>query len=49
MRGVAVIRYGFSREKAGELEPALAVRRAHRRNLHMLIAPSDLFRFSLLS
>lgn len=29
------------REEAGELEPAVAVRRAHHRNLDMLIAQSS--------
>jgi hypothetical protein len=36
-----VIRNGGRREKAGELEPAVAVRRAHHRNLDALIAQSS--------
>src|SRR5712664_4451694 len=39
--GVAVIRDGRRREKAGELEPAVAVRRAHHGNLDALIAQSS--------
>jgi hypothetical protein len=41
-RGVAVIGEGGRREEAGELEPTVAVRRAHHGNLDALIAqPSD--------
>lgn len=41
-RGVAMIRDGRRREEAGELKPAVAVRRAHHGNLDVLIAqPSD--------
>src|SRR5690349_8275393 len=40
-RGVAVIRDGRRREEAGELEPAVAVRRAHHGNLDALIAQSS--------
>jgi hypothetical protein len=36
-----VIRDGRRREKAGELEPAVAVRRAHHGNLDALIAQSS--------
>jgi hypothetical protein len=36
-----VIRYGRRREKAGELEPAVAVRRAHHGKLDALIAQSS--------
>jgi hypothetical protein len=36
-----VIRDDRRREKTGELEPAVAVRRAHRRNLDALIAQSS--------
>src|SRR6478752_4959848 len=39
--GVAVIRDGRRREKAGELDPAVAVRRAHHSNLDTLIAQSS--------
>src|SRR5215210_3504498 len=39
--GVAVIRDRRRREEAGELEPAVAVRRAHHRNLDALIAQSS--------
>jgi hypothetical protein len=39
-RGVAVICDDRRREEAGELEPAVAVRRAHHGNLDMLIAQS---------
>jgi hypothetical protein len=39
-RGVAVISNGRRREKAGELKPAVAVRRAHHGNLDALIAQS---------
>jgi hypothetical protein len=38
-RGVAVIRDGRRREEAGELEPAVAVRRVHHGNFDALIAP----------
>src|SRR5437899_2075594 len=40
-RGVAMIRDGRWREEAGELEPAVAVRRAHHGNLDALIAQSS--------
>ena len=40
-RGIAVIRDGGGREEAGELEPAVAVRRAHHGNLNALIAQSS--------
>src|ERR671919_1729389 len=36
-----MIRDGRWREKPGELEPAVAVRRAHHGNLHALIAQSS--------
>jgi hypothetical protein len=36
-----VIRDGGRREKAGDLKPAVAVRRAHHRNLDALIAQSS--------
>jgi hypothetical protein len=39
--GVAVIRDGRRRDKAGELEPAASVRRAHHGNLDALIAQSS--------
>ena len=39
--GVAVIRDDGRREEAGELEPAVAVRRAHHGNLDALIAQSS--------
>ena len=37
-RGVTMIRDGRRREEAGELKPAVAVRRAHHGNLDALIA-----------
>jgi hypothetical protein len=40
-RGIAVIRDGRRREKAGEFEPPVAVRRAHHGNLDALIAQSS--------
>jgi hypothetical protein len=40
-RGVAMIRDRRRREEAGELEPAVAVRRAHHGNLDALIAQSS--------
>ncbi|CDX44976.1 conserved hypothetical protein [Mesorhizobium sp. SOD10] len=41
-RGIAVIRHDAWPEEAGQLEPAVAVRRAHHGNLDMLIAqPGD--------
>src|SRR4030095_1713929 len=40
-RGVSVIRDDRRGEKAGELEPSVAVRRAHHRNLDALIAKSS--------
>src|SRR5262249_62251321 len=40
-RGVPVIRKGGRREKPGELEPAVAVRRPHHGNLDALIAQSS--------
>jgi hypothetical protein len=40
-RGLAVIRDGRRREKAGEFEPAVAIRRAHHGNLDALIGKSS--------